>query len=218
MDFSGRIALELEETEEKGTLVLHPRMQRLFVIKVNAETTPRRTKPVPVIIRRENPFTQTRTRANLRYQGLSPEFVFNKKCIIQWPGYQGFLQGRQCYPPDSWNERRDVLWVKRGAIVMGALHLLTLNGSDTVLRVGYEREEKYGAVSWSKEWIVLENIKTGAAFHEYCVSCREGNSHPKKVRKEWKIRPVGTTSCLEAKISRCNILEEDVFLVEISVK
>ena len=101
---------------------------------------------------------------------------------------------------------------------MGALHLLTLNGSDIVLRVGYERKENHGAVSWGKEWIVLEGIETGTAFHEYCVSCREGNSHPEKVCKEWEIRPDGTTSCLEAKISRCNILEEDVFLVETSVR
>ena len=208
MDFSGRIALELEETEEKGTLVLHPRMQRLFVIKVNAETTPDRMKSV--MIRQEN--------ADPIYQSLSPQLVFNKKCVIRWPGYQCFLQGRQCYPPDSWNERRDVLWVKRGASVMGVLHLLTLNESDIVLRVGYDREENRGAVSWGKEWIVLEGIETGTAFHEYCVSRRKRNSHPENVRKKWEIRPVGTTSCLEAKISRCNILEEDVFLVEISVK
>ena len=90
MDFSGRIALELEETEEKRTLVLRPRMQRLFVIRVNAETTPRHMKSV--MIRRENPFTQTRTGAYLIYQGLSSQLVFNKKCVIRWPGYQGFLQ------------------------------------------------------------------------------------------------------------------------------
>ena len=101
---------------------------------------------------------------------------------------------------------------------MGVLHLLTLNESDIVLRVGYDREENRGAVSWGKEWIVLEGIETGTAFHEYCVSRRKRNSHPENVRKKWEIRPVGTTSCLEAKISRCNILEEDVFLVEISVK
>jgi hypothetical protein len=215
MDFSGCIALELEETEEKRTLVLHPRTERLFVIEVNAEKISHRMKSV--MIRRNNPSssTQTKTREDLIYQAPNLPPVFNKKCVIQWDGYQSFLQGRQCYPPDSWNERRDVLWVKRGAIVMGALHLLTWNGLDIILRVGYEREEKYGVVGWAKEWIVLEEIKTGTAFHEYCASC---NPRPEDGRKEWEIRPVGTTSCLEAKIRGCTTLEEDVFLVQISVK
>lgn len=215
MDFSGRIALELEEIEAKGTLVLHPRPQRLFVVDVNAEVAPLRMRSV--LIRQEGSSARIGTGAEPAYHYLNSHFVFNKKCVIRWDKYQVFLKGRNCYPPDSWNEKRDVLWVKRGANIMGALHLLTLNGLDLILRVGYEREKNHGAaVSWGKEWIVLENIKTGTALREHCESCREVNSHPKKGYKN-QLEFAGTTTRLQAKISRCKILGEDVFLVEISL-
>ncbi len=61
---------------------------------------------------------------------------------------------------------------------------------------------------------MLEGIETGTAFHEYCASCQERDSRPDNVCKEWEISPVGLTSRLEAKISGCNILEEEVFLVQ----
>ena len=64
---------------------------------------------------------------------------------------------------------------------------------------------------------MLENIKTGITFQEYCKSCREVNPHPEKGYKEQQLELAGTTR-LQAKISRCKILEEDVFLVEISIK
>ena len=213
MDFSGRIALELEETEEKRIMVLHRRRQKLLVIDAKPET-----RPKSVMIRLENPNAPTEPGTSLRLQAPRPQLALNKKCVIRWPGYRDFLKGRKCYPPDSWNEKRDVLWVKRGARVMGALQLLILEKSNIVLRVGYEREENNGRVSWGKEWIVLEDIGTGTAFHEYCVGCWERNSHPEKVPKESDSLPVETTCRLEAKISSRNILEEDVFLVEISVK
>ncbi len=47
---------------------------------------------------------------------------------------------------------------------MGALHILMLGELDLILRVGYKREEDHLVVDWSREWIVLENIKTGTTF------------------------------------------------------
>jgi hypothetical protein len=147
----------------------------------------------------------------------APDFVFNKKCVVRWKDSQNLFEGHNCYPSDSWSLTRDVFWLRRNVNVMGALQLLTREGWDLILKVGYTREDNGTTTkSWGKEWISLEKIEAGTALQEHCESYRGVNSYPEKRLTVQQF--VFTRTChVQAMITSCEILEEDVFLVELSI-
>jgi hypothetical protein len=101
---------------------------------------------------------------------------------------------------------------------MGALQLLTWQEWDIIMKIGYIREGSDAtATSWGNEWIALEKIKTGTALQAHCESYQEAVSSS-ATRSKVQDLDLGSICRVQADISSCEILEEEVFLVEISVK
>jgi hypothetical protein len=205
MNFSGRIALELEETEETGTFVLHPKSERLLVFNTGAESDSSVKKSI--LIRQEPSVSRIK----------ASNFVFNKKCVVRYKDHPNHFRNQHCYPPGSWNLDRDVFWLKRSTIITGALHLLTRDGWDLILMIGYIRENNDTTVtSWGQEWIALEKFAAGAALEAHCESYQGVEHYSEKRPKVQHLNLPGICR-VQANISSCKILEEEVFLVEVSV-
>jgi hypothetical protein len=205
MDFSGPIALELEETEEKGTYVLHRKPERLLVFQNRAGF--RLLGAKSILIRRH--YHAPRIQAS--------EIFFNKKCVVRCDDHPNYFRNSYCYPADSWSHNREVFWLKRSVDIMGALQLLTWHEWNIILIIGYVRKDRdTTAPTWAQEWITLEKIKGGTALQAHCENYRRAKSDPEKQSKIQKLDLAGIY--IQASISSCEILEEDVFLVEIDVQ
>ncbi|KAH7111137.1 heterokaryon incompatibility protein-domain-containing protein [Dendryphion nanum] len=204
MNFSGRIAIELEETTEKDIYVVYARSQRLFVIDINAEDASRHMKSILI---RQRAYTDD-MRANTRD---------NKKCVIQWKGHQNSLKSKDCWPREVWSMDRDVFWVKRSAHIMGGLRLYSGNKSDVILRMGYERLESARAVTWGESWVALEAIQPGSSIQECCEGYLKADSESQTNERAQIVLSMPEI-IIHAKIGNQIILEEDVFLVEIQME
>jgi len=208
LNFFGPIALELEESEEKGVFEVHVGNRRAFVINAVDATTPSARS---VLIRQQSTTAYLYRKPHPGGVNGNMQLVYNKKCLIRWDQHQELLRGRSCYPAEAWNVGRDVMWTKRGHKIVAGLDIRTPNGLRCILVIGYQREEHQSeVVSWEREWVSLNEYTGGTSIQQICETAWHGETNHAMAFP-------GSTAQIEAKIRRDTVLGEEVFVVDISV-